>query len=112
MSWGEFVYFLRFSGAFYNPWLRLFPSFVESEEAGLASAFDQLIGLCNKLCGLDPGGKLSVCGDRTGLRIPRDLSDLWRRVNEVWGDGRRRMNWGSSLKPKGEEKLCVVLADG
>lgn len=89
----------------------LFPSFIESEKAGLASAFDQLIGFCDKLGGMDPCGKLGVRGDCTGGGIPRDLSDFWRRVNEVFGDGRRRMDLGSALKPKGKEELCVVLAD-
>jgi len=91
--------------------LCLFPSFIESKEAGLASTFDQLIGLRDKLGGMDPSGKLGVWGDSTGGRIPRDLSDPWRRVDEVWGDGRGRMDWGSTLKPKGKEKLCVVFAD-
>jgi len=88
-----------------------FPSFIEGEKAGLASAFDQLIGFCDKLGGMDPGGKLGVWGDCTGGGIPRDLSDFWRRVNEVFGDGRGRMDLGSALKPKGKEELCVVLAD-
>ena len=91
--------------------LCLFPSFIESEEAGFASTFDQLIRFCDKLGGMDPGGKLGIRGDRTGGGIPRDLSDFWRRVDEVWGDGCGRMSWGSALKPKGKEKLCVVLAD-
>jgi len=66
----------------------LVPSFVESEEAGFASSFDQLIGLRDKLGGMDPGGQLGVWGDRSGDRVPRDLSDLWRREYEVRGDGR------------------------
>ena len=89
----------------------LFPSFIESEEAGLAPTLDQLIGFCDKLGGMDPGGKLGIWGDCTSGGIPRDLSDFWRRVNEVWRDGRGRMDWGSALKPKGKEKLCVVFAD-
>lgn len=94
-----------------DPFSGFFPSFVESEEAGLASTFNQLIGLRDKLRGMDPGGQLGVWGDRTGGGIPRYLGDLWRRENEVRGDGRGRMDWGSTLKPKGEEELCVVFAD-
>ena len=60
---------------------------------------------------MDPGGQLDVWGDRAGGRIPRYLGDLWGRENEVWGDGRGRMDWGGTLKPKGKEELCVVLAD-
>jgi hypothetical protein len=111
VTWRQRAHLLWLSGALDNPWLGLFPSFVESKEAGFASTFDELIGLCNKLGGMDPGGKLGVWGDCAGERIPRDLSDLWRRENEVWGDGRGRMDWGSALKPKGKEKLCVVFAD-
>lgn len=102
---------MRFSGAFGNPLFCLLPSFVESKEAGLASTFDQLIGLRDKVGGMDPGGKLGIWGDCTGFRIPRDLGDLRRRINEVWGDSRRRMDWGSALEPKGKKKLCVVFAD-
>jgi len=89
----------------------LFPSLVESEKACLASTFDQLIGLRDKLSGMDPRRKLGIWGDCTGRRVPRDLSDLWGRVNEVWGDGRGWMDWGSAFKPKGEKQLCVVFAD-
>lgn len=60
---------------------------------------------------MDPGRKLSVWGDGAGCRVPRDLGDLRGRENEVWGDSRGRMDRGSALKPKGEEKLCVVFAD-
>lgn len=102
---------MRFSGALYDPLFCLFPSFIESKKAGLASTLDQLIGLCDKLRGMDPSGKLGIRGDRTGGRIPGYLSDLWRRVNEVLGDGRRRVSWRSALEPKGKEKLCVVFAD-
>ena len=91
--------------------LGFFPSFVESKEAGLASTFDQLIGLCDKLSGMDPGWQLGIWGDRAGGRIPGYLSNFWRRENEVWGDGRGRMDWGSTLKPKGKEELCVVFAN-
>lgn len=89
----------------------MFPGFIESKKAGLASTFDQLIGLRDKLGGMDPSGELDVWGDSTGSGIPRDLGDLWRRINEAWGDGRGRMDCGSALKPKGKEKLCVVFAD-
>ena len=111
MTWGWRAHLLRFSGAFSNPLPRLLPGFIESKEAGLASTFDQLIGLRDKLGGLDPGRKLGIWGDCTGGGIPRDLSDFWRRINEVWGDGRGCMDWGGALEPKGKEKLCVVLAD-
>ena len=89
----------------------LFPSFVESKKTGLAPTFDQLIGLRDKLGGMDPGGQLGVWGDRTGGGIPGDLGDLGRREDEVRGDGHGWMDWGSALKPKGKEELCVVLAD-
>jgi len=91
--------------------LGLFPSFVESEETGLASSFDQLIGLRDKFSGVDPGGQLGVWGDRAGGRVPGNLSDLWRREDKVRGDGRGRMDWRSALKPKGKEELCVVFAN-
>ena len=94
-----------------NPLLGLFPSFVESEKTGLASSFDQLIGLRDKLGGMDPGGELDVWGDRAGGRVPRNLSDLRRREDKVGGDGRGRMDWGSTLKPKGKKELCVVFAN-
>lgn len=81
----------------------LFPSFIKSEKAGLASTFDQLIGLCDKLSGMDPSGKLGIWGDCASGRIPRDLSDLWRRKDEVRGNSRRRMDWRSAFKPKGEK---------
>ena len=60
---------------------------------------------------MDPGWQLGIWGDRAGGRIPRYLSDFWRRENEVWGDCRGRMDWGSTFKPKGEEELCVVFTD-
>ena len=102
---------MRFSGALCNPLFCLFPSFIESKKAGLTPTLDQLIGFRDKFSGMDPGGKLDIWGDCASGGIPRDLSDFWRRVNEVRGDGGRRMGWGSALKPKGKEKLCVVFAD-
>jgi len=70
-----------------------------------------LIGLRDKLGGMDPGGELNVWGDRAGGRVPRNLGDLWRREDKVWRDGRGRMDWWGALKPKGKEELCVVFAD-
>ena len=60
---------------------------------------------------MDPGRELGIRGDCAGFRIPRDLGDFWRRVNEVGGNGRGRMDLGGAFKPKCKKQLCVVFAD-
>lgn len=70
MSKRQSAHLLRFSGTLDNPLFCFFPGFVESKEAGLAAAFDQLIGLRDELGGMDPGRELGVRGDRASFRIP------------------------------------------
>jgi hypothetical protein len=88
-----------------------FPRFIQSKKASLAATLDQLIGLRDEFGGMDPGRKLGICCDCTGLGIPRDLSDFWGRENEVWGDSRGWMDWGSAFKPEGKKQLRIVFAD-
>ena len=88
-----------------------FPGFIQSKEASLAATLDQLIGLRDEFGGMDPGRKLGIWCDRTGLRIPRDLGDLWGRENEVWGDSSGWMDLGSAFEPEGKKQLRIVFAD-
>lgn len=80
------------AGAVLDPLLALLPRLVEravysfvstrvlerdgaenAQEASLATALDELIGLDDELVGEDPVGKSGVGGDLVGLRVPRDL---------------------------------------
>lgn len=106
------VYLLRLTSALLDPLLGLIPSLVESKETSLSATLDKLIGLCDKLGGEDPAGKLSVGGDGIGLGIPRNLGNLGGGVYKVGRGLCGLVNRRSTFKPVGEEKLCVVLADG
>ena len=55
---------------------------------------------------------LGVGGDGVGRGVPRDLGDLGGGIDKVGGYGGRRVDWGSTLQPVSQEKLCVVLANG
>jgi len=103
---------LGFACTLRDPGLRLIPGLVEGEEAGLAAALDELVGLCDELAGEDPGGELGIRGDRAGLRIPADLRDLGGRVREVGLDYSVGCDGRCPLEPVREEELGIVFADG
>lgn len=95
-----------------DPGLCLVPGLVESEEAGLSAALNELIRLRDELGGEDPAGELGVGGDGAGLWIPGDLGDAGGGVLEVGlGDGVGG-DGGCTLEPVGQEELRIVFADG
>lgn len=49
-----YAHLLWFSGAFSNPLLGFRPGLVQSQEASLSTALDELIGLCDELGIVDP----------------------------------------------------------
>ena len=102
----------RLASAFLNPWPCLVPGFVESKEASLAAAFDKLVRLCDELGVEDPAGELSLWSDGAGLWIPRDLSDLHRRVKEFCRDLSIGIDGGGALKVVSQEELRVVFTNG
>lgn len=95
-----------------NPLLGLLPGLVEREQTCLTATFDELIGFGDELGVEDPSRELGVGGDRVGLRVPGDLGDLGRRVDEVCGYCCGGRGWGRALEPVCEEELRIVLADG
>ena len=96
----------------HDPLLGLVPGLVECKETSLASSLDELIGLCDELGVEDPSRELGVWGDGIGGRIPGDLRDLGRWVDELCLDRRGWVDGRSALEPVGEEELGIVLADG
>lgn len=45
----------------------------DAQEASLATALDELVGLDDELVGEDPVRERAIRGNRVGLRVPRDL---------------------------------------
>ena len=95
-----------------NPLLGLVPGLVEREEASLSTTLDELIGLGDEFCREDPAGELGVGRDGTGGRVPGDLCDLGRRVDELGRNLRGGVNGRCALEPVREDELRVVFTDG
>ena len=94
-----------------NPLLGLVPGLVEREEASLSTALDELIGLGDEFCREDPAGDLSVGGNGVRRRVPGDLRNLGRRVDELGLDLRGGVDRGRTLEPVRENELSVVFTD-
>lgn len=98
-----------------DPLLCLRPGLVESKEAGLTTALDQLVWLCDELRAVDPLRELCIRGDGVGGLIPGNLGNLGLRVDEwrcnicLW---LAAAEGGRAGKPVGKDELCVVFSDG
>lgn len=105
------AHFLGLARPLGDPGLGLIPGLVEGEEARLATALDELIGLCDELGREDPAGELRVGGDGASLGIPGDLGDPRGGVLEVGLGHGVRGDGGRSLEPVGQQELGIVFAD-
>jgi hypothetical protein len=106
------THLLRLAGTRLDPLLGLLPALVQAEETGLAAALDELIGLGDELGGENPAGQLRVGCDGVCRRVPGDLRNLGRGVDEVGGDRRVFVDGRGALEPVGQQQLGVVLPNG
>ena len=95
-----------------DPLLCLRPCLVQRKKTSLATTLDELVRLCNELRREDPAGELGVGRDGTGGRVPGNLCDLGRRVDELGRNLRGGVNGRCALEPVREDELRVVFTDG
>lgn len=95
-----------------DPSLCVLPVLVQGKKTSLATTLDELIGFCHEFGGENPLRDGGIWRDGTSGRVPRDLGNLWGRIDEVGLDGSGLGDRRGALEPVSQEQLSVVFADG